>query len=107
MMSEKKRLVLDLAESLERLHEMKPTNKHDLQSWYATARGIEKQLVSANGLSPEVPEFLWHYLADADIRLKDPSYGELQVRKLILLIQYLKRGEVPTDAEIAKYFCDR
>lgn len=92
-----------LVRALERLRSTPPRSRDDLQSWYAAARDLEANLVSTSGLGAEVPEFLWHYLADADIRLKDASYGESQDQKLELLIQYLKRSEMPTDENLAKY----
>jgi hypothetical protein len=52
----------------------------------------------AQELSGAVPHLVWHYLADADIRLKDSLYAVDQTRQLMEIVQLLERGE-PSEAE--------
>lgn len=102
-MRDRKELFSELAVALEELLAFKPESKSELPHWYVLARNLEAKLVVDGGLSPEVPAFLWNYLADADIRLKDPVYRDLQNRQVRLLIRYIKRGEIPTDAELKEF----
>jgi hypothetical protein len=46
------------------------------------------------------PHFLWHYFSDADIRMKEPDYAEIQNERVNNLIKYLNRGVSPSDDEI-------
>ena len=92
-----------LAEALQKLYAFRPVSQVELQKWYLRARELEACLVAKNGLSPEVPSFLWHFLADADIRFKDKEYADTQNLKMRLVIQCLKRGELLSDEEILKY----
>ncbi len=59
--------------------------KTELDAWYQRARNLEVWLTS-HDVGSDIPELLWHYLADADIRLKDSEYAEgqeSQIRKLV------------------------
>lgn len=102
-MSDRTELITELATALEELRAFKPTSKADVSRWYGLARKLEARLVMKGGLSPEVPSILWNYLADADIRFKDTEYASLQERQMRLLVQCLKRGEIPSDEEIKEY----
>ena len=93
-----------LAEALEELHAFRPNCQSDLDKWYVQARELKKCLVAKDGLAPDVPYFLWHYLSDADIRFKDKEYADIQNLKMRLLIQCLKRGELISDEDIMKYY---
>ena len=92
-----------LAEELQELYAFRPVSQVDLDKWYLRARELEAWLVAKGGLSPKVPSFLWHFLADADIRLNDKEYAHGQHLKMRLLIQCLRRGELLSDNEISKY----
>jgi hypothetical protein len=101
--SDRRNLFDEVAVALEELLAFKPASKPELPRWYELARTLEKKLTESGGLSSEVPSLLWNYLADADVRLKDSVYGDLQNRQVRLLIRYLKRGEMPTDAELKQF----
>lgn len=90
----------ELAETLEELRLVTLASREDVNQWFARARDLEVKLTMQGGLSPEVPSFLWHYLADADIRAKDPKYAALQDRQVRLLIRCLRRGTIPSDDEL-------
>jgi hypothetical protein len=102
-LSARTELIAELASALEELRTFKPALKADVTRWYGLARKLEAKLVMKGGLSSEVPSILWNYLADADIRFKDAEYASLQDRQMRLLVQSLKRGEIPTDEEIKEY----
>jgi hypothetical protein len=42
-----------------------------------------------------VPEHVWHYLSDADIRLKDEGYAKVQREGIVEIIAELKSGRSP------------
>lgn len=102
-MSTRQELIAELASELEELRTFKLASKANLSRWYELARELEAKLVTKDGLSSEVPSLLWNYLADADIRFKDTEYASLQDRQMRLLVQCLKRGEIPTDEEIKEF----
>lgn len=102
-MRDRKELFGELAAALEELLAFQPASKSEVPRWYVLARNLEARLVVDGGLSSEAPAFLWNYLADADIRLKDSVYRDLQNRQVRLLIRYIKRGEMPTDAELKEF----
>ncbi len=56
------------------------TNRKELAAWILEAERLEE------GFTPEqaerVPPFVWHYLGDADIRLRNASYRAEQERQL-------------------------
>lgn len=97
---EKKLALKKLGDDLEKLLLNLPETKNDLKLWYEQARSVEDNLTTGSGLSPEVPHFLWHYLADADIRLKDAEYAAMQNRRMRRLIGYLQQGVMPKDEDV-------
>lgn len=56
------------------------TNRKELAACRAEAERIEQSLTPEQADS--IPEFIWHYLQDADIRLRNPGYRADQERKL-------------------------
>jgi len=90
-------------EQLEReltlLVEFVPRTKDELHLWYEEAQCLKENFFEGpDSLSP--PHFLWHYLSDADIRMKDEVYAEMQVRRVNLLLEHLKRGVMPSDEDV-------
>ncbi|HEY8122617.1 MAG TPA: hypothetical protein VII78_14940 [Myxococcota bacterium] len=76
-----------LISALEKLAAKKVTNRKELDAWRAAAEKLER------GLSPEqadsVPHFVWHYLGDADIRLRNATYRKDQERRLEKVLREL------------------
>lgn len=87
--------IKELCESLSKLSTTVPKNKAEVLDWYETARKLEEEIIKPGGLAPEIPEVLWHYLADADIRLKSQEYADVQNRQIEKLLGYLNEGEIP------------
>jgi len=44
-----------------------------------------------------LPEAVWHYLIDADIRLKDPRYARMQNEAMWGVLDEMKRGVLLAD----------
>ena len=86
-----KRLALALTE----LVKFVPTNQDQLSNWYDKAH-----VLGESGLMIDAPHFVWHYLSDADIRMKEPEYAEMQNRRINELIDYLNRGVMPSEGEV-------
>jgi predicted Zn-dependent peptidase len=74
-MSDQDIQIKQLADALTRLVKFVPSTKDELDQWYAQARSLEE-----GDLLRGVPHFLRHYLIDADTRMKDEAYAELQGR---------------------------
>ena len=71
-----------------------------MRDWYVDARHTQERLTATGGLGPVVPELIWHYLADADIRAKDPIYRDHQEAFMRAFLVLLKTGEVPGEERI-------
>lgn len=84
-----------LAAELTQLVEFVPVTKTELNKWYDQAQHLYD-----SGLLLGAPHFLWHYLSDADIRMKDEVYAEMQNRRVIDLLAYLNRGIMPADNDV-------
>ncbi len=84
-----------LAKELRQLTQQEPKLKSELKAWHETAQEFRKKLTSIN--QDILPHFVWHYLDDADIRLKDPAYKADQNKRMQAIISALERGEVPDD----------
>jgi hypothetical protein len=63
------------------------TNRKELAAWRLEADRLESSFTpeQANG----VPQFVWHYLGDADIRLRNAGYRANQERQLQRVLREL------------------
>jgi hypothetical protein len=87
-----------LAEELIQLREFVPETKDELDRWHDQAQlVIDNRLKGSEGVSQFMPHFLWHYLSDADIRMKEEGYAEMQNQRLTLLIEDLNRGVISAE----------
>ena len=68
----------DLIRDISRLMSQEPVNKPQLKQWYVEAKHVQQMICSEPELANVVPEIVWHYLIDADIRLKDLDYAAEQ-----------------------------
>jgi hypothetical protein len=73
--------------ALEALAARPLTTRKDLAAWRAEAHRLEESFTPEQADS--VPSFVWHYLGDADIRLRNASYREDQQRRLRQVVQQL------------------
>lgn len=85
----------DLARALRDLVGRATSDRAELDEWYAAARRLQEWIRADPDLSDAVPHFVWHYLADADIRRKDPAYDLEQAQCLMEIVDSLERGELP------------
>jgi hypothetical protein len=93
--------LVTLAARLNELIEEAPIARRDLARWYEKAREIQAEITRPGGLAPSFLHFIWHFLADADIRLKDSAYAELQNKRIKVFIKCLLEGKIPSDDEIS------
>jgi hypothetical protein len=56
------------------------TNRKELAAWRQAAGRLEESLTPEQ--ADTVPHFIWHYLADADIRLRNADFRADQERRL-------------------------
>lgn len=81
---------------LRELAESTPEDVRELPAWYKRARELESVLQSDSGaLSDAIPHFVWHYLADADIRARDLAYRVDQQATILNIIMALEAGRSP------------
>ena len=63
---------------LRRLLEFEPASVERVSGWCQRAELI-KNVLRSSSYEIGVPRVIWHYLDDADIRIRDPRYAEAQV----------------------------
>lgn len=66
---------------IEGLMEIEPASRDDLADWHDRTKTVSSLMELDTG-DLRVPHVLWHYLADADIRLKDQRYAEAQLAEV-------------------------
>jgi len=71
-----------------------------MRDWYVDAKHTQERLTATGGLGPVIPELIWHYLAGADIRAKDPIYRDHQEAFMRAFLDLLKTGEVPSEESV-------
>jgi hypothetical protein len=79
-----------MAHALEALLRDEPADRTQLSSWYERAHSISEKIRSDAGLCKDVPEIVWHYLSDADIRLRDERYAKAQRVEVAAVIAAFK-----------------
>jgi hypothetical protein len=84
---------------LRALAESTPESAHQLPAWYERAREFETVLNSDGTLVDAIPRFVWHYLADADIRVRDLAYRGDQQATILEIVNSLEAGRAP-DSEV-------
>jgi hypothetical protein len=93
----------ELRASLSGLLARDASSKEELRDWYLDARCVLESLTEPGGLGPAIPEMIWHYLADADMRSKDPTYRDQQEAFLRAFLALMKTGEVPSEAAVLAF----
>ena len=88
----------ELGRQLRALAETSPLSRSDLAAWHKRSCNLELSLRQNAQLCDSLPHFVWHYLADADIRVKDAIYRADQQVLIYGIISALERGELPPDA---------
>ena len=71
-----------LADELEALAESEPVDRAQLSLWHERAHALGDQIRANVDLCNKTPEIVWHYLSDADIRLKEVLYAQAQRESL-------------------------
>jgi hypothetical protein len=80
----------ELASDLRGLAAWPVRSRADLDGWYAQAKVVTDKLMTGPRVLEGMSHFVWHYLVDADIRLKDPRYAEDQNARLAEVIAELE-----------------
>jgi hypothetical protein len=91
--------LMDIARDLRRLQKSSPNSRDELDAWYLDARRFVEKLGDAH---PDVslPQQVWRFLHDADIRVKDQSYALQQNEALSEVIASLEAGFIPASSGI-------
>lgn len=63
---------------LRMLLKSEPASVEQVAEWYRQAESLKRVLQSSAALT-SVPHVIWHYLDDADIRLRDRAYAQEQI----------------------------
>ncbi|HVE82151.1 MAG TPA: hypothetical protein VND93_04865 [Myxococcales bacterium] len=87
----------ELAADLRRLSARSLASKDDLKKWYAEAKKITDRLgmMTFDVDGPDLGQhyaYVFQYIADAEIRLRDPKLAALQNAKLAEVLQALEQS---------------
>ena len=81
--------LVEAISELRALMQKKVIDKKTKSAWVEIAMDLEGRITS-NSLHDILPEYVIHYLFDADVRLKDPEYGKSQEGEVKLILQGLE-----------------
>ena len=81
-MSEKLDKPAQLISTLRTLAMRVPETREELTALERDCTSLLVKIQSCPNLGKEMPHIIWHFLADADIRFKDPSYAQTQLATL-------------------------
>jgi len=83
----------ELIAVLRKLAARRPSNNEQLSELEGECAALMNRISENASLSNSVPGPVWHFLSDADIRLKDCKYADAQ---LAVLAEALSRWEAST-----------
>ena len=100
MIPDDSKTIKDLGVLLLSLIASEPHNRKELREWVKRSREalVFTSRLAASGIG--VPELIYHYLSDADIRLKDPRYAGLQMPRIKKIALLLSEGVIQGSDEI-------
>ena len=76
-----------LRSTLRALVEQEPSSQEEFQALEAECVALARHIAQTQGLGTYMPEIVWHWLSDADIRFKEPEYRSMQNQQLTLALQ--------------------
>jgi hypothetical protein len=71
----------DVIAAIRRLADRVPQTREDLSALEAESVELALHIQKRTALH-DVPEHVWHFLSDADVRFKDPEYAQVQLVSL-------------------------
>jgi hypothetical protein len=77
----------ELACALRKLAAAKPADRQALAELEQRCISLTRYLGGSAPVQLSVPELVWHFLADPDIRFKDSRYAEAQLAELDALLE--------------------
>lgn len=80
----------DLLEPVRRLLAQELSRELFGQALVVRCTEVAEQLRSAYSGESSVPHEVWHYLHDADIRIRDPKFAEAQLGTLLSIVSHPK-----------------
>jgi hypothetical protein len=84
----------EIAQRLRKLSRLPLARPDDLDDWYAAATEFRAWLSSAPArVADGLPHSVWHYLQDADIRVRDAIYRDQQNLELAAVLESLECGD--------------
>ena len=89
--------IQEVGRRLRKLSDSPPSDGSSLEQWTRDAQEIQRHLASDPRLSAAIPHFVWRYLSDADIRLRDFEYRISQQSTMEEILVSLEAGVIPPD----------
>jgi hypothetical protein len=84
----------ELAGDLRRLRDAEQAGV-PLDAWYAQSLALERRIIGSPEVANLVANFIWDWLADADVRRKAPLLAAEQDAELLRVLQILEKGDWP------------
>jgi hypothetical protein len=66
----------------------------DFTVWYADSLSLQKWIRSDSEFCNQVPNFVWSWLSDGDVRRKDPLIAAKDTEEIRKIIENLARGDM-------------
>ncbi|HUD42802.1 MAG TPA: hypothetical protein VMR06_12500 [Dokdonella sp.] len=89
-----------MASDLRALRQWPLREASDLDGWHREIQAVVERWGRDLPHMPIVPE-IWHYLHDADIRLRDRAYCVAQEARLDTIITDMERGVLPASGRVS------
>lgn len=72
--------------ALREIASARPSSKSELRDLVSRSVALSRHIAAHGNLADQVPELVWHFLSDADIRFKDSHYADLQLSQMSALL---------------------
>jgi hypothetical protein len=80
--------------AIQKLAGSAPQSRHELSILERESLDLALHIQKRTALH-DIPELVWHFVADADVRFKDPAYAEMQLAQLSEVLKDWERGPPP------------
>ena len=90
----------DVVAAVRDLAARKPASREDASSLAHESAALALHIQKRTSLH-DVPEAVWHFLSDADVRFKDPKYAEVQLAEIASVLEKWS-AEVPSNNSLER-----
>jgi hypothetical protein len=81
----------DVVAAVRDLAARKPVTREDMSTLARESAALALHIQKRTALH-DVPEAVWHFLSDADVRFRDPKYAETQLAEIASILEKWSAG---------------